>query len=72
MKTVTIDEGDVKKIYEAVLRSGGDCEGCEYNHVYLEYHPWGNTYVEEKLRECRISNITECPVVKEELCLQNK
>ena len=54
-------------VYDRVLDEARHCESCRHLDRWVEKHPWGEGYAEERMCECHIPAIEACPGVREEL-----
>lgn len=58
---------DLKSIYTEVLESELFCDQCEYSCFYNESRPYGEGSVTERLWQCTVNEIKDCPGVIEHL-----
>lgn len=56
------------ELFERVYREGWECGECPFCVQSSETHPYGNGVALQYLRECKVSQSSQCPAVLSASC----
>ena len=56
--------------WQQAFDAGEVCEECEFCIKINNYHPYGDAYCRESVRDCAVPTINECPAVQLRLAIE--